>query len=570
MSEITNFSDLEILPQIKQAIEEMGFETATEIQAKAIPAIQSGADVIGRSQTGTGKTIAFGIPALEAIDTKEERATVQVMILCPTRELAQQACEEIKKLSSHLHGVRPVDVYGGVPMDRQIVRLKKANIVIGTPGRIMDHMRRKTIKVNNLKMIVLDEADEMLSMGFKEDIETILSDTPEDRQTILFSATMPPAIMTITRQFQTDPQIIEINRKNVTLDNITQFYLDAPMGRKMDALNLVLRYHQPRLSMIFCNTKKMVDEISQYLCENGFQAEGLHGDMKQSQRTKVMDAFKSGQTSILVATDVAARGIDVNDIDYVINYDIPQNTEYYIHRIGRTGRAGKDGTAITICSGRRQVYTMRDVGRMVKSDIKEFTLPTLRDIQEKSRLSNIDVIEKQLTEDINSAYTAMVAALIEKGHNPELIAAAALQMQFGKLDKQLVGLNQTSASAPRRDSGTASSYSGSDSYRKMAISIGRSSRVAPNHIVGAITECTNLNGSDIGKIEIYDERTIVAIPAARFDEIVEAMVGCKICGKPTTTVPLIEKDGGRPKRAPYGKPSRKGAPNDGFPKRKRY
>ncbi|MEG0693180.1 MAG: DEAD/DEAH box helicase, partial [Oscillospiraceae bacterium] len=327
MSE-TKFSELDILPEIRRAIDTLGFDTATNIQSQAIPMIKTGVDVIGRSQTGTGKTIAFGIPALEAIDVKDEKNSLQVMILCPTRELAQQACEEIKKLSQFMHGIKAVEVYGGVPMDRQIIRLKKANIVIGTPGRIMDHMRRKTLKVNNLKMIVLDEADEMLSMGFKEDIETILTDTPEDRQTVLFSATMPPSILAITKQFQKTPSIIEIDKKNVTLDNIEQFYIDAPMGRKMDALNLVLRFHQPKLAMIFANTKRMVDEITEYLCKNDFQAEGLHGDMKQSQRSKVMDSFKFGKTNILVATDVAARGIDVDDVDIVFNYDVPDNEEY--------------------------------------------------------------------------------------------------------------------------------------------------------------------------------------------------------------------------------------------------
>ncbi|MFZ2537757.1 MAG: DEAD/DEAH box helicase [Oscillospiraceae bacterium] len=532
MSE-TKFSELEILPEIRRAIETLGFETATSIQSQAIPMIKTGVDVIGRSQTGTGKTIAFGIPALEAIDVKEEKNSLQVMILCPTRELAQQACEEIKKLSEFMHGIKAVEVYGGVPMDRQIIRLKKANIVIGTPGRIMDHMRRKTLKVNNLKMIVLDEADEMLSMGFKEDIETILTDTPADRQTVLFSATMPASILSITKQFQKNPTIIEIDKKNVTLDNIEQFYIDAPMGRKMDALNLVLRFHQPKLAMIFANTKRMVDEITEYLCKNDFQAEGLHGDMKQSQRTKVMDSFKFGKTSILVATDVAARGIDVNDIEYVINFDIPQNTEYYIHRIGRTGRAGKAGKAITLCSGRRQVFTMRDIGRMVKSDIKPLDIPTLNDIQIKSTASNVDLIEKALVNEPAEIYTKMVNDLIEKGHDANKIAAFALELNFGKQDAEIVEIKSKSKNFTRDTDGQ---------FRKIVISIGRDSRVAPNHIVGAITELTALNGSDIGKIEIFDNRSVVAVPSSRLEEVVDAMLGCKICGKPTTTMPMMEEN----------------------------
>lgn len=532
MSELT-FTELNLTPKVQRAIEEMGFDTATSIQSQAIPLIRTGADVIGRSQTGTGKTVAFAIPAIEAIDTHEKNSTIQVLILCPTRELAQQACEEIKKLTKFKLGIRAVEVYGGVPMDRQIIRLKKANIVIGTPGRVMDHMRRRTLKLDNLKMIVLDEADEMLSMGFKEDIETILTDTPESRQTILFSATMPASIMALTKEFQKDPQLVEINRKQVTLDNIEQLYIDAPMGRKMDALNLLMRFYAPKLSMIFCNTKRMVDEITEYLNKHGFAAEGLHGDMKQSQRTKVMDSFKFGKTSILVATDVAARGIDVNNIDYVINFDIPQNTEYYVHRIGRTGRAGKSGTAISICSGRQQVYSMRNISRIVKSEIKSVDIPSLKDIQAKSLESNVTLVENVIKEEISASYTDMVKTLVDAGNDPAIIAAAMLQLHFGKTDKELVEIKPVRGTKPTFGGG--SGVGNNSGFKKMVISIGRDSRVAPNHIVGAITERTDLAGGDIGKIEIFDDKTIVSIPANRIEDIVDAMVGCKICGRPTTT-----------------------------------
>lgn len=528
------FEELNLTPKVKLAIDEMGFTSATSIQSRAIPLIRTGADVIGRSQTGTGKTVAFAIPAIEIIDTHQEKSTLQVLILCPTRELAQQACEEVKKLTKFKSGIRAVEVYGGVPMDRQIVRLKKANIVIGTPGRIMDHMRRKTLKVDNLKMIILDEADEMLSMGFKEDIETILTDTPETRQTILFSATMPPSIMALTKEFQTNPQVIEINKKQVTLENIQQTYIDAPMGRKMDALNLLLRFYNPTLAMIFCNTKRMVDEVSDYLNKNGFTAEGLHGDMKQSQRTKVMDSFKFGKTGILVATDVAARGIDVNDIEYVINFDIPQNTEYYVHRIGRTGRAGKSGNAITICSGRRQVYTMRDIARAVKSTINAADIPSLNDIQERSLNTNLATIEEALKCEVKKSYIDMVQKLIDAGNAPELIASAALQINFSAQECELNDIKSKN-NRPSTDN--------SGGYKKIIINIGRDSRCAPNHIVGAITEKTTLSGSDIGKIEIFDDKSIVGIPSAHFEDVLEAMVGCKICGKPTITTAMIEKAG---------------------------
>lgn len=526
------FEELNLQPEIKKAIDEMGFLNATEIQSQAIPLIRTGQDVIGRSMTGTGKTVAFMIPAIEIIDTKEtHNNSPQVLILCPTRELAQQATEEIKKLTKYSHGIRSVEVYGGVPMDRQIVRLKRANVVIGTPGRVMDHMRRKTLKVNNLKMIILDEADEMLSMGFKEDIETILQDTPEQRQTILFSATMPPSIMSLTNQFQTNPKVVEITKKQSTLENIEQFFIDSPSGRKMDALNLLLRFYEPNLALIFCNTKKMVDEITESLNKNGFVAEGLHGDMRQSQRSKVMDSFKFKDTTLLVATDVAARGIDVNNIDYVINFDIPQNSEYYIHRIGRTGRAGKFGKAITICSGRRQVSSLKEIGRRTKSEIKPLDIPSSQDVNIKAHQKNLSLVEQVINQDASSFYLNMVNDLQSKGHPIHLIAAAALQMHFGDKITDIEKIETKQKVKASTD----------DGYGKMVINIGKASRVAPNHIVGAITERTNISGSDVGKIEILDESTIVSIPNSIIQEVLESMVGCKICGRPTVSTLVQSK-----------------------------
>ena len=337
--EANTFEALNLLPEIQKAVEAMGFTEPTDIQRQAIPLLRSGADVIGRSQTGTGKTMAFAIPAVEMIDREEAEPTVQVLILCPTRELAQQGCDEVKKLIRFMLNVWPADVYGGAAMDRQIMKLKRANLVIGTPGRVMDHMRRGTLSLANVKLVVLDEADEMLSMGFREDIETILEDVPQARQTVLFSATMPDAILELTDKFMRDPQLIEIDAAKVTLDQIHQQFMEVPMGRKLDALNLLLRAVEPERCMIFCNTKLMVDEVSSYLNHHGFGCEGIHGDMNQSQRTRVMEGFKSARIPILVATDVAARGIDVSGIDYVVNYDTPQNSDIYVHRIGRTGRA---------------------------------------------------------------------------------------------------------------------------------------------------------------------------------------------------------------------------------------
>ena len=524
-----NFKQLGLPAPTLRALEEMGFENATEIQAQSIPLIQMGYDVVGRSQTGTGKTAAFGIPAINMIDTTEEKRSVQVLLLCPTRELAVQAADEIKKIAKYTDGIKVVAVYGGAPMDRQIMQLRNANIVVGTPGRVMAHMRRHTLKLNNCKMIILDEADEMLSMGFREDIETILQEVPEERQTILFSATMPKEIMEIISNYQKEPQIIEINKQQVTLDAIGQFYYEVPMGRKNDMLLLLLAEHDPKRSIIFSNTKAMVDELTTFLNENGFKADGLHGDMKQSQRDSVMGAFKGGRTTILVATDVAARGIDVDDIDCVINYDIPTNNEYYVHRIGRTGRAGKSGAAYTICSGRRQVYLMQDIAKATKSEVIKLEIPTAASILKKQRLlKQEELISKmELSEEL--PYLDVVEELVAQGYSAEQIAAAALGMVYG-VEESTLPVIQMEKKRRKGD------------FIKIRINIGREHRIAPNFIVGAIAERTSLSGQDIGKIEIFDEDTLVEIPRSSEEEVLSAMVGCKINGIDTETRRWLTKE----------------------------
>ena len=523
------FSDLELLPEMQRAIEEMGFEQTTDIQAAAIPLLRTGADVIGRSQTGTGKTLAFAIPAIERIDRTEAEPTPQVLILCPTRELAQQGCDEIKKLTRFMRDVWPVDVYGGASMDRQIIRLRRSNLVIGTPGRIMDHMRRGTLSLEHIRMVVLDEADEMLSMGFREDIETILRDIPEERQTVLFSATMPDAILELTEQFQHDPQMIEINAEQITLDQIRQMYMEVPMGRKLDALILLLHAYDPQRCMMFVNTKLMADEVAAHLNKNGFTCEAIHGDMNQSQRTRVMEGFKSARLPILVATDVAARGIDVSDVDYVINYDVPQNSEYYVHRIGRTGRAGKEGSAITIVSGRRQFFQICDIARGTKSEIIPIPIPTVAEIHERMDQKNLTRVEQALMDGASDRNARLVSDLLERGYDLNAIAAAAFDLCFARDESVLADIVVEQKTAANGQ------------YRKMILNVGRRQKIAPNHIVSAVAERANIRGSQIGKIEIYDERAIVGIPGNQAEQIVHAMEGLKICGYPVMARLLSEK-----------------------------
>lgn len=434
------FEELNLSAPLLEAIAQLDFTEMTEIQEKAIPLLLEGKDVIGKSNTGTGKTAAFSIPILEQMGQmpQEERRNVCALILCPTRELAMQACDEIRKFSRFQRQIKPVAVYGGASMERQIYQLKNgANLVVGTPGRVLDHLRRRTLKLDNLKTIVLDEADEMLNMGFREDIESVLAQIPEERQTVLFSATMPPAILAITKQYQNDPVLVQIQSAHRTVDAIAQFSVSVPMGRKTDALQLLLLSKQPKSAMIFCNTKKMVDELTEALCLRGFSAAGLHGDMKQLQRTQVMNGFKSGRNTILIATDVAARGIDVKGVDAVFNYDLPQDHEYYIHRIGRTGRAGKTGTAYNILSGRKQEMEMRDISRYTKADITEIPVPTSKELRasatEETRTQLLELAAQPSSEEA----LALAQELLAQASSPEQLLAALVQKQLDAATKNL-------------------------------------------------------------------------------------------------------------------------------------
>lgn len=555
----TTFADLSLLPKMLTAIDELGFTEPTPVQAESIPIIRTGADILAQSQTGTGKTMAFAIPAVECIDEKEKN--VQVLVLSPTRELSQQCGSEIRKLARHLPYVKTADVFGGADISSQFKALKNANFIIGTPGRIMDHMRRGTLKLNHLKMVVLDEADEMLNMGFKEDIETILKDVPAKRQIVLFSATVPSGILAITKQFQNNPIQLNINANQVTLDNIKQCYVDVPSAQKQDGLKLLIHYLKPHHAIIFTNTKNMVDDLAESLSQAGFAAQGLHGDMRQQQRTKVMQAFKQGKVYILVATDVAARGIDVSDIDYVFNYDIPKMSEYYVHRIGRTGRAGRTGTAITLTCGRKQETQLMQLAKRVKSNIEPMQLPTVADIEKSQLQHNIESLEKLLKKEENQTHINMVSSLVELGYTPEHIAATLIGIAFKHSTKGLVDIKPVSKSKDKKSGKDNKSTKASNQKQgndasgdyptpkirnkarttELYLNIGSSSRVTPNHIVGALSESTGMPAKHIGKINVTGEYTVVNVPADLLDEIIDAMEGTRICGKIVTAMPLVEQ-----------------------------
>ncbi len=415
--------------RILRAIQEMGFEKLSPIQEQAIPFLLDGEDIIGQAQTGTGKTAAFGIPAIQKVDP--ELRKLQTIILCPTRELAIQAAEELRRLAKYMQGIKILPVYGGQEIGKQIMGLRGVQIIVGTPGRVMDHMRRHTIKLDHVNMVVLDEADEMLNMGFREDMELILGQIPNEHQTALFSATMPKPILDITNQFQKDAKMIKVAAKELTIPLVSQRYYRVRNKDKDAACIRLLEYYQPKLCLIFCNTKRKVDELAEVLKKQGYQAEGLHGDLSQHQRDVAMNRFRNGSTNILIATDVAARGIDVDDVEAVINYDIPQDIEYYVHRIGRTGRAGRTGRSFTLAEA-REMFRIRDIERVCHTTITEKKLPgASKVLKAKADKFLNKAWELHEQEDLELMKKFLQRKMEEEDCDALELAAVMLKMQVG-------------------------------------------------------------------------------------------------------------------------------------------
>lgn len=493
------FIDLELSSEVVKAITEKGYENPTDIQVEAVPVLLTGRDLLAQSQTGTGKTAAFSLPLVSALENVSN--TTQALILCPTRELGIQVAEEIRSFAKYKNGLRVVTVYGGESIEKQIRDIKKgADIVVATPGRLMDHIRRKTIKLDACQHVVLDEADEMLNMGFVDDIREIFAYIPSDSQKAFFSATMPKEIVQLSEDFLNDPHTIRLSRNNLTVSRIEQVSYCVDHSQKVNLVIQLLQINESKGTMIFCNTKKMVDELATELNKAGFPALGLHGDMKQEMRSMVMGRFKRGMVKVLIATDVAARGIDVDSMDVVINYDIPQELEYYVHRIGRTGRAGKEGLAITIVN-RRQRYALRQIERLANSTIKELPLPT------KEQLN--DVLVNKMTSDVkkwadiepgkmfNIAYEGLRNANVTQ----EEIILAFINKAI--TENNLLAIKGES---PSRDVKNPSVFS------QIRITIGDDKGVKANHIVSAVAKATGIPGGSIGKIRVKESSTLVDIP----------------------------------------------------------
>lgn len=511
--EVLKFEELNLSENVQRALKDIGYAEMTEIQKQAIPHILDGQDVIGQSQTGTGKTASFGIPMIEKIDAKSKK--IQSIILCPTRELAVQVTQELRKYLKYHENIKCIAICGGESIERQILGLKKgAQIIVGTPGRVMDHMRRRTIKLENVKMVILDEADEMLNMGFEEDIEIILKDVPEQRQTVLFSATMNKRILEIAKKYLNNPKNIKIKSEELTVEKIKQEAIEVKSKMKDDAICRIIDVIEPQKAIIFCNTKKKVDVLIDILKLKGYKAECLHGDIRQTQRDRIMKKLKSGEIKILVATDVAARGIDVKNLELVINYDIPQELEYYVHRIGRTGRNGKEGIAYTFYTGKEK-KKLRDIEKYANTKIKSGKIPTLKEVDEVKNRKFVDriaeIIEKN--EFNNSGVFNM---LIGKKYSPEQISKALITIL---------------SSEKNEDSNECEFTPDENGYVRLFFNVGRKDKIMVKDIVGCIKSHTALNVETIGRINLLDNFSFVDVPSEFVSEVMRNVKGQLIKNK---------------------------------------
>ncbi len=544
MENTISFSELDLSDEVLSAITEMGYENATPIQSGSIPVMMKGFDLIGQAQTGTGKTAAFGLPILEMIDPNNK--SVQALILSPTRELCVQIAGELEKMSRYKKGMNVLSIYGGDSMQRQVSGLKRgANIVAGTPGRVMDHLRRGTLKLHDLQIVVLDEADEMLNMGFREDIETILQGTPTDKQTVMFSATMSKPIMDISRNFLKDPELIKVMGNNVAASTIEQFYFETRGVKKGKIISNLVQLNDLNLSLVFCNTKAMVDKITEEMCQMGHKAEALHGDMNQNLRNKVMNRFRKAEINMLVATDVAARGLDINNVDAVFNYDLPHDEEYYVHRIGRTGRAGKAGKAYSFAESRRDDRKILQLEKFIKSNIIKSNVPDAYEITQ-ARIRRIEDQLMQIASDNNlKDYEKVLHDMYQKGFDAHLLAACLLKSRFDQdgidlnVEKQAFVKPERHRERPKeRQNERSNGYNRSDDHAsqktqkvRMHLALGRKDKVKPGDIVGALTGECKISGREIGVIDMFDHFSYFEISESHVRKVLKGMKRNTIKGK---------------------------------------
>lgn len=537
------FNELNLSREVLQAIEEMGFVNPSEVQEQTIPEILNGHDLLAQAQTGTGKTASFGIPMIEKIvDNNYE--SLQALVLVPTRELARQVSEELKKLSKHKTFIRVLAIYGGADMGKQLRELKRgASIVVGTPGRVMDHMKRKTIDLSDLKFLVLDEADEMFDMGFRDDMKTIIEKTNDDRKTLFFSATFDNEIKEFSKLYQTNPKKVIIEKKELTAEKIKQYYLELNRNMKTEILNRLILIHKPKKSIIFCNTKRMVENLEEEIAQKGYKVDSLHGDMRQSSRDNVMKKFRKGTIDVLIATDVAARGLDVSDIDIVFNYDLPQQAEYYVHRIGRTARAGKKGLSFSFVTS-RDYPKFREIEKYANIKMERIDLPTKGDLERESMENLLDRVSKNILKaEDNVRYSEVLNKLLAQGHSLYDISVSLLKMvnessknrKITELDKVDFGKKFEMNRSNRADKSNRKTKTTKEMKKikgpKIFINKGKRDGVDSREIIRLIEKHTNVSPGEIGRINIMPNFTFVEIPKNMIKDAIKDLDGKKIKGK---------------------------------------
>lgn len=568
MTDVT-FADLGLSKPLLDAVHDLGFEAPSQIQALAIPKILSGKDIVGLSETGSGKTAAFTLPALELID--EDLYRPQVLILSPTRELCVQVCEEVRKLGTNLKSMRSTPVYGGAPIDRQIKGLRGAQMVVGTPGRLMDHLRRGTLRTDDLKLVILDEADRMLDMGFRDDMEEILSQIEGQRQTLFFSATMNKNVERLIEKFGNFPEKVEVAKKALTVDRIDQSYYEVRNRSKVEVLSRLLDMNAFRLAVVFCNTKRAVDEATEALLARGFTADRLHGDITQQMRERVINRFRDGKVELLIATDVAARGLDIDEVDLVVNYDLPQDPEDYVHRIGRTGRAGRTGKAVSFVFG-RDVYRLQNVERYTRHKIRREKVPSQEEVEGKRADVLFESVKLKLEEQQKGApYLNLVDRLLEQGYAATDIAGTLFGMMREAVGREGEEIQEDRPGnergrrergdrrdrgdrGDRRDRGDrfergerrgrergerggnfdreARRNEVAKGMKQVFLGIGGLLGVKPGEIAGMIYSSCDVKGNSLGKIRIFPKHTLVQVPEGQENKVINGLKGQKLRGKP--------------------------------------
>ncbi len=529
------FSELGLPAPLLQAIEALGYEQPSAIQAQAIPLALQGHDVVGLSQTGSGKTAAFVLPALASIDWKKR--SPQVLILCPTRELAMQVCEEVHRLGSKIPQLHAVPVYGGAPIGRQFRALEEgAQLIVGTPGRLLDHMRRGSFNPGEINLTVLDEADRMLDMGFREEMEELLAQLPAHRQTLFFSATMSKAVQGLIRKFGKNAQTIQIEQKTLTVDSIEQRHYEVRERSKVEVLCRILDLEDPRLAIVFCNTKKAVDECTEALLARGYPADRLHGDVTQQMRERVLQRFREGKIEVLIATDVAARGIDIEEIDIVFNYDVPQDPEDYVHRIGRTGRAGRAGRAITFVFG-RDLYRLQNIERTIRQKITRHRVPSQEEVEGRRADALYDSVRDRLEAGSFQGHASYLERLLDQGFTATDIAGAMFTMLRETSSREGESIMEDKPQQqgekpmrPDRDQARSSSFAGD--MTKLFVNLGKTHGVTAKDFVGMFYREGQVPDGALGHIKLFPRHTIVEVPEECVEKSLMALSRAKLRGKP--------------------------------------